>query len=153
MTAAEALTFVRKHGVVLEAGTGPVPSLASVIAGAPIRGSWWSHAKGREIFKLTRAVRDSPDILVCRLVDGKVTYVHRRLWAALVCASKRFPRDHLAQVNEKHTASGRHVKEEIAFPGWVSPEVSAEAGQLDERTAFAQLGSWAQGPGGPDARL
>ena len=92
MTAAEALAFVRKHGVVLEAATGPVPSLASAIAGAPIRGSWWSHAKGREIFKLTRAVRDSPDILVCRLVDGKVTYVHRRLWAALVCASKRFRR-------------------------------------------------------------
>jgi hypothetical protein len=82
---------------------------------------------------------------VCRLVDGKITYVHRRLWAALVCASKRFPGDHLAQVNEKHTASGRHVKEEIAFPGWVSPEVSAEAGQLDESSALAQLGGWVRG--------
>jgi hypothetical protein len=142
MTAAEALTFVRKHGVVLEAATGPVPSLAGVIAGAPIRGSWWSHAKGGEIFKLTRAVRDSPDVLVCRLVDGKITYVHRRLWPALVCAAKRFPRDYLAQVNEKHTASGRHVKEDIAFPGWVSLEVSAAADQLDEESAFAQLGSW-----------
>jgi hypothetical protein len=145
MTTTEALAFVRKHGVVLEAATGPVPALATAIAGAPIRGSWWSHAKSREIFKLTRAVRDSSDILVCRLVDGKITYVHRRLWAALVCASKRFPRDHLAQVNEKHTTSGRHVNAEIAFPGWVSPEVSAEAGQLDERSALAQLGSWVQG--------
>jgi len=144
MTVAEALAFVRKHGVVLEAGIGPVPALASVIAGAPIRGSWWSHAKGREIFKLTRAVRDSPDVLVCRLVDSKITYVHRRLWPALVCASKRFPRGQLAQVSEKHTASGRHVNKEIAFPGWVSPEVSAEAGQLDESSALAQLGSWAQ---------
>ena len=145
MTDAEALRFVRKHGVVLEAATGPVPSLASAIAGAPISGSWWSHPNGREIFKLTRAVRDSPDVLVCRLVDGKITYVHRRLWAALVCASKRFPRDHLAQVSEKHTASGRHVKTEIAFPRWVSPEVSAEARQLDESSALAQLGSWVQG--------
>jgi hypothetical protein len=145
MTAAEALTFVRNHGVVLEAATGPVPSLASAIAGGPIRGSWWSHAKGREIFQLTRAVRDSSDVLVCRLVDGKITYVHRRLWAALVCASKRFPRDHLAQVNEKHMPSGRHVKEEIAFPGWVSPEVAAEAGRLDETSALAQLGGWVQG--------
>ncbi len=145
MTAAEALTFVRTHGVVLEAATGPVPSLASAIAGAPSGGSWWSHAKGGEIFKLTRAVRDSPDVLVCRLVDGKITYVHRRLWAALVCACKRFPRDHLAQVNEKHTASGRHVKEEIAFPGWVSPEVSTEADELDEGSALAQLGGWVHG--------
>jgi hypothetical protein len=144
VTAAEALAFVRKHGVVLEAATGPVPSLASVIAGAPIRGSWWSHAKGGEIFKLTRAVRDSPDVLVCRLVEGKITYVHRRLWAALVCASKRFPRDHLAQINEKHTASGRHVKEEIAFPRWVPLEVSTEAHELDETSALAQLGGWVQ---------
>ena len=145
MTVAEALTFVRKHGVVLEAATGPVPTLASTIAGTPIRGSWWSHTKGREIFKLTRAVRDSPDILVCRLVDGKITYVHRRLWAALVCASKHFPRSYLAQVSEKHTTSGRHVKAEVAYPGWVSPEVSAEAAQLDERSALAQLGNWVQG--------
>jgi hypothetical protein len=36
-------------------------------------GSWWGHAKGHEIFWLTRAVRDSGDVLVCRLVGGKVT--------------------------------------------------------------------------------
>ena len=142
MTAAEALSFVRKHGVVLEAATGPVPSLASAIAGGPIRGSWWSHARKAEIFALTRAVRESPDVLVCRLVDGKITYVHRRLWPALVRACQQFPRDRLAQVNEKHTASGRHVKEEITFPGWVPPAVSAEAGQLEERSALAQLGGW-----------
>jgi hypothetical protein len=145
MTASEALKFVRKHGVVLEAAIGPVPSLAGVIAGGPIRGSWWSHAKGSEIFALTRAVRDSPDVRVCRRVDGTITYVHRRLWAALVRVADRFPRDRLAQVNEKHTASGRHVTEKIAFPDWVSPAVAAEAGQLDERSALAQLGDGVQG--------
>jgi hypothetical protein len=144
MTITEALTFVREHGVVLEAAVGPVPSLASTIAGGPIRGSWWSHAKGGEIFKLTRAVRESPDVLVCRLVGGKITYVHRRLWAALVRASKQFPRDRLAQVNEKHTPSGRHVNEEVAFPDWVSPETFAEVGRLDEESALAQLGDWVQ---------
>ena len=41
MTKAEALAFVRTHGVVLESGIGPVPSLAGTIAGSPIRGSWW----------------------------------------------------------------------------------------------------------------
>ena len=33
---AQALAFVRTHGVVLESASGPVPSLAAVIAGAPI---------------------------------------------------------------------------------------------------------------------
>jgi hypothetical protein len=142
VTPAEALTYVRKHGVVLESGSGPVPSLAGAIAGAPIRGSWWAHAKSREIFALTRAVRDCPDVLVCRLVDGKITYVHRRLWPALVRAAERFPRERLAQVIEQHTASGRHVTNEVAFPGWVSRELSAEAQRLDEKTALGELGDW-----------
>lgn len=117
MTTDEALGFVREHGVVLEAASGPAPSFASAIAGGPIRGSWWGHARGREIFALTRAVRDCPDVLVCRLVDGKITYVHRRLWPALVRVAERFPRKHLAKIDEKHTASGKHVSEEVAFPG------------------------------------
>ena len=30
-------------------------------------------------FALTRIIRDSPDVLICRLVDRKVTYIHRRM--------------------------------------------------------------------------
>jgi len=142
MTPAEALTFVRTQGVVLESGSGPVPSLASIIAGEPIRGSWWGHARSHEIFALTRAVRDCPDVLVCRLVDGKITYVHRRLWPALVRVAERFPRDRLSQIKEKHTASGRHVKDEVAFPGWASRELASEARQLDEENALGELGAW-----------
>ena len=142
VNAADALTFVRTHGVVLESATGPVPSLASAIAGGPILGSWWAHTKSHEIFVLTRAVRDSPDVLVCRLVDGKITYVHRRLWPALVRASERFRREHLAQIIERHTSSGKHVKHEVAFPGWVSPEISSEARELDEGSALGELGAW-----------
>src|SRR3990172_7213942 len=43
MTSRQALAFIRKHGVVLEAAQGPVPSLVEVIAGEPVRSSWWSH--------------------------------------------------------------------------------------------------------------
>ena len=142
MTTAEALEFVRSHGIVLESATGPVPSLASIIAGGPVRGSWWGHARSHEIFELSRAVRDSPDVLVCRLVGGKITYVHRRLWPALVRVAERFPRKHLAKVHEKHTASGRHVSEEVAFPGWVSQELATQARQLDEQSALGELGDW-----------
>jgi len=87
MTSRQALAYIRKHGVVLEAATGPVPSIAEVIAGEPVRGSWWSHPKSHEIFAVTRAIRDSDEVLVCRLIKGKVTFVHRRLWPALVRAS------------------------------------------------------------------
>lgn len=142
MTPHQALAFVREHGVVLESAAGPVPSLAEVVAGAPIRGNWWAHPRSHEIFAATRAVRDSDDVLVCRLVDGKITYVHRRLWAPLVRAAKRFPRKRLAQVHEVHTASGRHITKEVAFPKWVPREVSAEAARLSEEDAVLQLGGW-----------
>jgi hypothetical protein len=69
VTLGQAVALVRKRGVVLEAAAGPVPSLAETIAGAPIRGSWWAHPRGQKIFELTRAVRDSHDILVCRLIQ------------------------------------------------------------------------------------
>ena len=145
MTPHQALLFVRKQGVVLESATGPVPSLAGVIAGAPIRGSWWAHPCGREIFELTRAVRGSDEVLVCRLIEGKITYVHRRLWPALVRVAKRFPQKRLAQVQELHTASGRHVTKEVPFPKWVPRTVSRQASRLSEDAAFSQLGEWSRG--------
>ena len=142
MTRRQAVAFVRKHGVVLEAAAGPVPSLAHKVAGVPIRGSWWGHPRGHEIFELTRSVRDSDDVLVCRLVDGKITYVHRRLWAPLVRAAKRFPRERLARVHEVHTVLGRHVIKELAFPKWVPSEVAARAARLSEESALLRLGDW-----------
>jgi hypothetical protein len=140
VTPAQAIDFVRKHGVVLESGAGPVPSLAEAVAGGPIRGSWWGHPRGHDIFGLTRAARDSPDVLVCRLVGGKITYVHRRLWPALVRAADRLPRQRLARLQETHTASGRHVTKETAFPEWVPEGVAAEALKLSEQQAFLDLG-------------
>src|SRR4029450_9294347 len=108
MTPKRALAFIRKHGLVLESARGPVSSLADAVAGEPVRGSWWSHPKSQEIFAATRAVRDSDEILVCRLIDGKITFVHRRLWPALVRAAGRLPSARLSQVREVPPPSGRH---------------------------------------------
>ncbi len=142
MTPRQAIAFVRRHGVVLEAAAGPVPSFAEAVAGGPVRGSWWGHPRNHEIFELIQTVRESHDVLVCRLVNGKITYVHRRLWAPLVRAARRFPRKRLAQVRELHTPSGRHVTEEVVFPKWVPREVAAEASRLSEEEAAVKLGGW-----------
>jgi hypothetical protein len=144
MIVADALSFVQTHGVVLESATGPVPSLAAAIAGRPVGGRWWSDARGRDIFALTRAVRACPDVLVCRVVGGKVSYVHRRLWPALLRAHDRFPRRNLARLYEKHTAAGRHVLVAVPFPDWSSAEDAAAASRLDVGTACAALGAWCQ---------
>jgi len=144
MTPTEALAFVTTQGVVLEAGKGPVGSLAEAVAGGPIRGSWWAHPQGSQIFAVTRAIRDCPDVLVCRLIGGKITYVHRRLWPALVRVAKRFPVADLAWVHEVHTASGKHATQEIQFPDWVPDAVAAQALKLDDERALSLLGSWSE---------
>ena len=136
------MAFIRRHGVVLEAAKGPVPRMTDAIAGEPIKGGWWAHPKGRAIFAVFAKVKASPDVLVCRLVDGKITFVHRRLWPALVRAAKRFSADQLAQVHEEHTAAGHHVSHSVPFPKWVPADVAAAASRLDESEALAALGDW-----------
>jgi hypothetical protein len=145
MTEAEALTFVHKHGVVLASGKGPVPNLAEAVAGEPIRGSWWAHRKGREIFQVLSSVSQSEEVLVCRLVGGKVTYVHRRLWPALIRSAGRFSAKQLAQTNQEHTAKGYHVRHVVPYPEWVSDDVKRAAEQMSESEALKALGAWAGG--------
>jgi hypothetical protein len=123
--------------MVLESARGPAPSLAEAIAGEPIRGGWWSHPKSQAIFAVTRAIRESDQVLVCRLIKGKVTLVHRRLWPALVRAAGRLPANRLSQVREVHTRSGRHVTKEIPFPDWVPSDVRSAARSLSEEEALA----------------
>jgi hypothetical protein len=152
MTAKEALAFVEHHGVVLQAARGPVPSLVEAIAGGRIRGSWWGHPKGREIFRVAEAISDSPEVLVCKLVEGKVTYVHRRLWPALVKLASRFGKDRLARVRDEHTASGAHRSRREPFPDWASSESMREAEAMSVSEAEAILSPWLSLAADPVAR-
>jgi hypothetical protein len=120
------IAFVKKHGVVLASGRGPVPSVAETIAGSPIRGSWWAHEKGREIFRALSEIADSRDVLCFRLVGGKLTFVHRRLWPALVVLADELGRARLTAIRQQHTASGAHRNVETRFPAWV-PAVTKKA--------------------------
>src|SRR5215467_1345592 len=108
--------FVNEHGVVLEGGRGPRPNLAEAVAGEHIRGNWWGHKKGRTIFRATRVVRDSDDVLVCRLVGGKVSYVHRRLWPAIVRLANSLDKKSISALREEHSSSGVHRVRTIPFP-------------------------------------
>lgn len=146
MTPAEALAFVEERGVILVSAKGPLPRLTEVIAGEPISGSWWGHPKGHQIFAILEAVADSEDVLVCRLVNGKVTLVHRRLWPALVRLAARFPPDRIAKVIQEHTAGGRHINKEVPFPRWVPAQVMKQSTSITEEEALAELGSWVLAP-------
>ena len=141
-TAEEALAFIREHGVVLVSAKGTVPRLTEGIVGEAIKGSWWAHAQSHHIFAILKAVTDSEQVLVCRLINGKVTLVHRQLWPLLVRLASRFAPEQLVKVREEHTASGRHVTHDVPFPQWVPPEVLEQAQATSENEALAVFGAW-----------
>jgi hypothetical protein len=78
-------------------------------------------------------------VLVCRLVDNKITFVHRRLWPALVRVADSLDPKRLAAVAEIHTPQGKHIVQATPFLEWVSPDVLAEAKTLTEADAAHAL--------------
>ena len=118
----EELDWLREHGVVMQSARGPVPSLAERVAGGPIRGSWWGHPSGHEIYRVLNEVRASPDVVATRLIMGRSPCIHRRLWPALVRVADRFPSDRLAAIDEVHTGSGAQQTIAVPFPDWVPAE-------------------------------
>ena len=139
MTAKKAIALIKSEGAVLVSAKGTLPRMAELIANEPIRGSWWAHPRSHYIFGILKQISRSPEVLVCRLGNGKRTFVHRRLWPAIVRAAKHFPRDRLAQTGDEHMPAGYHLRRDVAFPKWVPAEVLKEAKLLTNEEALALL--------------
>ena len=77
------LTKLKHYGILMESHP-KLPSVAAIVAGKPIRGSWWGHIRGHEIFYVTQQMASHPDVVITKLVSKRVTYVHRKLWPAIV---------------------------------------------------------------------
>ncbi|NVB81015.1 MAG: hypothetical protein HOV81_21645 [Kofleriaceae bacterium] len=138
--------FVEKHGIVLASAKGPVPCVAEAVAGEPIVGSWWAHPKGKAIFAALSAIDDSSDVRCFKLVDGKVTFAHRKTWPALVRlgADGVIAAEQLAAVQQEHMPSGEHRNITTPFPKWVDEPTQRAADALSAEKARAQL-AWIEG--------
>jgi hypothetical protein len=55
-----------------------------VLTGQHPRGSWWSHPQANAIYAILQSVEQHPDLLQAKLLSGKVTFIHRALWPALM---------------------------------------------------------------------
>jgi hypothetical protein len=60
-----------------------LPSIAAIVAREPISGSWWSHPLAHEIYDVCQWLDDQPEAARVKLVAGKVTFVHRSLFASI----------------------------------------------------------------------
>jgi hypothetical protein len=138
------LQFVEQHGVVLASARGPVPCVAEAVAGQSIVGSWWAHPKGKAIFAALSELDDADDVRCFKLIDGKVTFVHRRVWPALACLASGGVIDagRVASIQQEHMPTGEHRNVVTPFPDWVPDDVARAATALTIDDARAQLGAW-----------
>jgi hypothetical protein len=59
------------------------PSISGLVAGPSVRGSWWAHPQAHEMFGLACELRSHPDVMIAKLISGKVTLIYRPLWPAV----------------------------------------------------------------------
>src|SRR5262245_31850528 len=59
-------------------------SATSFLAKEPVEGSWWSHPTANEMYRAISEIDEHEDIAVVKLLGGKLTFVHRRLFPALL---------------------------------------------------------------------
>ena len=77
------LRTLESDGFLLESDP-KLPSVCSLVTGEPLRRSWWSHPLAQTIFQINEQLEDHNDVLITKLVSGKVTFVHRNIWSQVV---------------------------------------------------------------------
>ena len=77
----ERIGLLLQHDAVL-------PSFTGVALGEPVHGSWWAHPRANDIYDLLQSFRAESGNLSVKLVNGKLTFVARRLWPALAAIGK-----------------------------------------------------------------
>jgi hypothetical protein len=109
----DALERLRRDAVL------PLGELVRAVVGGQVRGSWWGHPKGKLIYELASALEESREVLVAKLVDGKLTFLHESLWPALarVVTDATWRRGRAAGLDEGARALLRRVERagELAF--------------------------------------
>lgn len=103
----QVLNRLRQLGLLLQQDK-VLENVVVVQTGERLAGSWWSHPQAHTIFDCLSLLAGHPDVLTTKLVSGKVTFVHRRLWPALLSvATAREPWQFLGLSGEALRLYGR----------------------------------------------
>jgi hypothetical protein len=135
----EGAALIEEHGMLLQSARGTIPNLPELVVGGPIKGSWWGHPRHDEIFRVLNEAASDANVVRMRLVAGKITLVHRRLWPALVRLADQIDHARLTVLHEEHTGSGVHRMTTEPFPDWVPEDVARAARLLTPQEAIAHL--------------
>ena len=114
------------------------PSFTAIAAGEPIAGSWWGHARGHDIYEALHRFHEGSGALSAKLVNGKVTYMHRRLWPELLALA----RANVARRREGLSPLARSLAAQVEREGLLRAHVLARAGlagAAELNAAFKEL--------------
>ncbi|MFQ5907544.1 MAG: hypothetical protein ACE5JE_01760 [Thermoplasmata archaeon] len=106
-----------------------LPSVTRVVTGEALKGSWWGHPQSHAIFAVVERLEGHGKALQTKLVSGKVTFVHQRLWPALAGA---------ASAREPWQVEGLSPEEErlltaVGNAGWVRTDDPEKLAPLDAK--------------------
>jgi hypothetical protein len=116
------LAALEELGLVLQQDR-ELPNVVTLVTGDAPRTSWWSHPKGRLVYAVLSRLSEHEDVLFTKLLAGKVTLVHRRLWPALLAVARERARWQMLGLSSAarrvlakagagaHDASGKAVQE------------------------------------------
>jgi hypothetical protein len=82
-----ALAELERIGLLLQ-HDAVLPSFTNVALGESIRGSWWAHPRANDLYDLLQVFRAEAGGLSVKLVNGKLTFVARRLWPAIAAVGR-----------------------------------------------------------------
>jgi len=110
---------LKEHGLLLQIDAN-LPNVCALVAGVSVRGSWWAHPRSHDIFRVNCALAAHPDVFVHKLISGKVTYLHRALWPAVIAIGRAREfwqidslspdaRSLLAEVDREPVETNRHL--------------------------------------------
>jgi hypothetical protein len=77
------LSALERDGLLLKQDKA-LPSVVGLVTGQALTASWWGHPQAQLIFSILGALAECPDVLETKLCSGKVTFVSRALWPALL---------------------------------------------------------------------
>lgn len=130
---------LERYGLLLLADAR-LPSLATIVAGEPVRGSWWGHPAAHSIVCVARELAGDT-VIDIKLVSSKVTFVHRKLWPALVavgCAREPWQLEGLsaaarALLSRVERAGRLRTDELPGYRGGKSKAIGEAARELEQR--------------------
>ena len=103
--------FIKSEKIVMESAKSNIPSIVHFIVGHDFKGSWWGLPYSSLIYNTLVELRSWEEILVCRLIKRKITYVDYDILPFLIRLADEFPSEGLYKIKEIHTAQGSHRKQ------------------------------------------